>query len=700
MSFTGKVILAGLVTVLLPTLALGFLVWQQASQAKQIVLEGTTSLGESELKHTTEGLLRMTAMAEDALRAKLDNEFRMAKSRLSQSSVLQAKPRSYVRWEAVNQFTRETSRVRLPALTVDRIKLRKERSFGQRVGFVDEFAEVTGATYTLFQRMNNAGDMLRVASSVKNPDGERDIGTYLPIVNPDGTKNPILDQTLAGQDYEARASVADQWRITRYTPLHSTGGRVEGMLYVGALLQRGTDSVRQAIMDANVLESGYAFAIYASGEKQGEYVVPPRAKQTEAGARNPGESIDKNAIREICERARVSTPGSILYARFPWTAPDGVEQTDLLSFTYFEPWDWVIGAGASEAELLAAPRNMARMTHENLRWVGITGSAGVIIAGCVWLFIGKRVEARTRAFVVSLVQLARQVQHEAASVSQLGAGLAKASGQRAESSSRVGVALASLQHLADLRGSTSTEATAMAETSHQSLEEISASVEQLSEGMDSLNKSSRKLAAIVQLIDDIAFQTNLLALNAAIEAACAGSSGAGFAVVADEVKALAQRCASAAGESSENIENSMALAVRTRKDTVRIADRMRSIRTDIAALAATNESAGASSGEQRVLLREIGEAMQTLDALLQETAASVDASSSTSAGLDEHSDALRALANEISEHFCSKPIEAQVAEPAVAASTRASSRAVATRRDTHRLSAKSRTTSKLKRTKR
>jgi len=155
------------------------------------------------------------------------------------------------------------------------------------------------------------------------------------------------------------------------------------------------------------------------------------------------------------------------------------------------------------------------------------------------------------------------------------------------------------------------------------------------EAMDEINKSSKKIADIITVIDEIAFQTNLLALNAAVEAARAGEHGRGFAVVAAEVRNLAQRSATAAkeikgliNESVQRVTDGSELVDQSGKTLAEIVGSVKRV-TDIIA------EITAASQEQASGIDQVNKAIMQMDETTQQNAALVEEATSASQSMKE-----------------------------------------------------------------
>ena len=224
---------------------------------------------------------------------------------------------------------------------------------------------------------------------------------------------------------------------------------------------------------------------------------------------------------------------------------------------------------------------------------------------------------------------AGQVASAANQVNAASQSLAQSTSEQAASLEETSASLEEITSMTSRNAESAATAKDLANRTRTTAETGSGDMQAMTTAMDAIKTSSDNIAKIIKTIDEIAFQTNILALNAAVEAARAGEAGAGFAVVAEEVRALAQRCAQAARETTASIEDSIQKAGHGVDISGKVATSLQQIVEHARKVDSLIAEIATASREQSQGLNQIVTAVSQMDKVTQNLAAGAEESAAS-----------------------------------------------------------------------
>lgn len=258
-----------------------------------------------------------------------------------------------ISWIARNQFSGEIKEIEMPKVMFNNKWMGKTFEFNENSELVDKVTKLAGGTVTIFQRINKEGDMLRVATTVPNSDGKRAISTYIPSINPNGTKNVVIDAIMKGKKFEGIAFVVNDWYVSSYEPFYDKDSNIVGVIYVGEKLS-SLSTLQTVLKNMKVGKSGFIYIIGTTPPHTDKFIWANNGKDDGKNIMEFKDVNGKSIFADLTNNLKDNQEKELDQFGFTAYNSNNEKEKYITSAVLFKKWNWIIGAVTLEKDYLAA----------------------------------------------------------------------------------------------------------------------------------------------------------------------------------------------------------------------------------------------------------------------------------------------------------------------------------------------------------
>ncbi|MBT8489725.1 MAG: methyl-accepting chemotaxis protein, partial [Deltaproteobacteria bacterium] len=193
-------------------------------------------------------------------------------------------------------------------------------------------------------------------------------------------------------------------------------------------------SVREMIMSKKIGPTGYVYVLGSKGDQKGRYIISLDGKRDGENIWNVQDSNGNFFIQDIIRKGLALDRGEIATIKYQWkNAGDKAARLKVVKLAYYEPWDWVIGAGAYEDEIEVAAVKANENFKAMIYFIFIVSLVLSVIGGGIGFFLARSITKPLDKTIDALNEGAEQVASASVQIAGTSQQLAEGSSEQAAS---------------------------------------------------------------------------------------------------------------------------------------------------------------------------------------------------------------------------------------------------------------------------